>query len=342
MAQYVVGSILLSRLIILYEKIFPKSKVCFSLDTGFLIDMVTVELQWLQILAERSLEKFLEITIITKLSRFITQKKIMKKIAITGVGPISSVGIGSSNLWRGICSKKICLEKEEVIFEESALEKYFVHKVKNFSLKSFGLDQRKLQELMAWKEGEEIKDLIYIIAAIKLAVEDSKLHYSADKNKIGIVIFHENLGLGQFYHKIIDTFYKYILANKSHVPSKKDFFHFVYSKLKKSGYDLQTFSSLLHVCRFFDFHGFSLFINNACCSGLYAIEVASNMIKAGQCDCVIVAGADSPDVFKYLWFKELNLYAQDGIIRPFSRNRNGLVFGEGGSAIVLEEYGGGV
>ena len=52
-----------------------------------------------------------------------------------------------------------------------------------------------------------------------------------------------------------------------------------------------------------DFSGNSLFINNACASGLYGIEQASMLIKSGHCSSVIVAASDCPDVYKYFWFR---------------------------------------
>jgi 3-oxoacyl-[acyl-carrier-protein] synthase II len=43
-------------------------------------------------------------------------------------------------------------------------------------------------------------------------------------------------------------------------------------------------------------------------------------------------------MFKPRWFKEQNLYALDGKIKPFSKAANGLVLGDGAAAIILEEF----
>jgi len=95
---------------------------------------------------------------------------------------------------------------------------------------------------------------------------------------------------------------------------------------------------LFHVGSVFSLHGTSFFINNACSSGLYAIDLGSQLIQSGKCSAVIVSVVDRPDVYKYLWFKKKQMYAKDGIIKPFSEDADGFVFGEGGGAIVLEDY----
>jgi 3-oxoacyl-[acyl-carrier-protein] synthase II len=110
------------------------------------------------------------------------------------------------------------------------------------------------------------------------------------------------------------------------------------SGCENRGYNLQTFSYLFSAAKVFDIHGYSLFINNACASGLFAIEAAAKQIRAAVSPAVIVAAADNPTkIFKYLWFKKHGLYAEDGIARPFSNDANGIVFGDGGAALVLEE-----
>jgi 3-oxoacyl-[acyl-carrier-protein] synthase II len=70
---------------------------------------------------------------------------------------------------------------------------------------------------------------------------------------------------------------------------------------------------------------------------LYALEAAAQMIKCGQTSTVVVAASDYTEIYKYLWFRDIGLYSSDGKIRPFCKDSNGLVFGDGGVGIVMED-----
>jgi 3-oxoacyl-[acyl-carrier-protein] synthase II len=50
----------------------------------------------------------------------------------------------------------------------------------------------------------------------------------------------------------------------------------------------------------------------------------------------VIAAADYPRLYKSLWFKNLNMYATDGKIKPFDQEANGFVLGDGGVGLVLE------
>jgi len=114
------------------------------------------------------------------------------------------------------------------------------------------------------------------------------------------------------------------------------YFKSVYASCERTGYDVQTFVDLHQIAKLFKIKGYSLFVNNACASGHYAIEAANSLIQSGLIDVAVVASVDSPDIYKYLYFKNLGLYSENGTISPFSEKANGLIFGEGGAAIVLE------
>jgi len=260
-----------------------------------------------------------------------------KRVVITGLGPISSAGIGKDNFWQGILNKRINLKKEKDLIDDKIWDEFYIHKLDNFDISAFGIDKDKLDAIKEWKEGEEVTDLNYIIAAVKLALDDSGLNYNSEENNIGLVLAHENLGLMPFGYKISDIAYEMLINKQEKEIPKKVFFEKFYRKFLKSGYDIQTFADLFHVAKVFNIHNYSLFINNACASGLYALEAASLIIKNNQAKAVVVASSDNPDIYKYLWFKELGIYAEDGIIRPFGKNSCGLVFGDGGAGIVMED-----
>jgi len=260
-----------------------------------------------------------------------------KRVVITGLGPIGSPGIGKAAFWQGILDQKTNVQIEKYTVDNEPLAEFHLHKVEGFNLTKFGIDKALLNEIKEWKEGEEISDLNYLIAAVKLALDDSGLDYGSEDNGISLVLAHENIGLMQFGFKVSNLAYEMLIDKQSKDVNKKAFFTNLYKKFLKSGYDVQTFADLFHVAKVFNIHDYSLFINNACASGLYAFEAASQIIKNNQAKVVVIAASDCPEIYKYLWFKELGIYSPDGIIKPFSKDANGLVFGEGSVSIVIED-----
>ncbi len=259
-----------------------------------------------------------------------------RKVVITGIGPISSIGIGKDKVWDSIVKGEAGLSLESYPVDGKTANEFYVHKVKNFNMADFNIDKSALDDIEAWKQDKDWKDLEYLLAMVKLALDDSKLDFDPQdtKNNIGLVLTHENPGLDEFYRKVIDE--SYDLLKNSNSISKEKYFYDFFGKFQKRAYDLQTFMFLFHLAKAFGLHGYSLFINNACASGLYALEAAADIIKSGKCKAVIVVGADLISIFKLLWFKGIDMYAQDGKIKPFAKDRDGFVFGEGGAALVLE------
>ena len=259
------------------------------------------------------------------------------RIAITGIGPVSSIGIGKDCFWQNMLQQKINVELEKIFVDNLIWHEFYTHKVSNFNILNFGIDKEKLNDIKEWKEGEEVVDLNYLIASIKLALDDSNTDYNQKNNGVALVLAHENLSLMPFLYKISNMAYDMLIDRKRDNFPRRDYLEASYRSSLKGGYDIQAFANLFHIGRIFNISEYSLFINNACASGLYAIETASQIIKNGQAKIVVVASSDYPDVYKYIWFKELGIYSKDGKIRPFSKDANGIVFGGGGVGLVLED-----
>ncbi|MBU2251423.1 MAG: hypothetical protein KKH25_04135, partial [Candidatus Omnitrophica bacterium] len=177
-----------------------------------------------------------------------------KRVVITGLGPIGSPGIGKAAFWQGILDQKTNVQIEKYTVDNEPLAEFHLHKVEGFNLTKFGIDKALLNEIKEWKEGEEIPDLNYLIAAVKLALDDSGLDYGSEDNGISLVLAHENIGLMQFGFKVSNLAYEMLIDKQSKDVNKKAFFTNLYKKFLKSGYDVQTFADLFHVAKVFNIH----------------------------------------------------------------------------------------
>lgn len=92
-----------------------------------------------------------------------------------------------------------------------------------------------------------------------------------------------------------------------------------------------------HVSMTWDLEGPSYTVATACASSNHAMGQAMGLIRAGQADVVLTGGSESMLCFGGIKAWEgLRVMSKDGC-RPFSRNRNGMVQGEGAAVFVFEE-----
>jgi 3-oxoacyl-[acyl-carrier-protein] synthase II len=263
----------------------------------------------------------------------------VKRVVITGIGPLASTGIGKDALWEGIQNKRTGLKLEELNIDGDAWDKFYLHKIEDFNIEKFDIEKEIIEDIKTWKNGKEDKDLFYLLTALKLALDDSGLSYDKEENNIGLFLTVEHPGFEVFCERIITETIKYIEKYfSSNKFSKHKLFKHIYEQFSRDGYDLQTFMYLYFVTKAFGLHGYSLFTNNACASGLFALESAARQIKYGESSIVLLASGDvSNTMFKHLWFKDQGFYSEEGRMKPFSKNADGIVLGDGASAIVLEE-----
>jgi|DewCreStandDraft_2_1066082.scaffolds.fasta_scaffold00147_20 beta-ketoacyl-acyl-carrier-protein synthase II len=99
-----------------------------------------------------------------------------------------------------------------------------------------------------------------------------------------------------------------------------------------------------HLSMFFSARGPILAISTACASGAQAIGWAYQQIKYGAADVMLAGGADAPITFGVMKAWEALRVLASGrgdptrACRPFSRDREGLVVGEGAAVLLLEDY----
>ena len=254
-----------------------------------------------------------------------------KRIVVTGIGCLSSLGIGKELLWRGLLNKHPNYVLEKYFIEDIFIGEFYKFKIKNFNINKFNIDRSRLDEVESWNGNSENYDLYYLAAAISLALQDAQFKTN-DYAHASLILAHENPGLEYFCENLVRNIFK--LKGKTFDKIFCNFF-----KLgNRAAYETQGFMFLYHLSKLFEIHGQSLIINNACSSGLYAIETAANLIRSGRANIAIVGASDNPGIFKQFWLKEAGLYAEDGRIKPFAKKRNGFVLGDGASALILEDF----
>ncbi len=95
----------------------------------------------------------------------------------------------------------------------------------------------------------------------------------------------------------------------------------------------------------FGFRGPCETVVTACASGTHAIGNAMRLIQYGRCDAVVTGGAEAgmtavgeqPSI-GVTAFGNMTALSTSGFSRPYDVRRDGFVIGEGGAALILEEY----
>ena len=88
----------------------------------------------------------------------------------------------------------------------------------------------------------------------------------------------------------------------------------------------------------FGLKGPTFSIGSACASANHSIGIAANMIRSGAADVMMAGGADASMTLGFLKAWDALRVLSPDICRPFSRDRPGLVLGEGGAILVLEDW----
>jgi nodulation protein E len=93
-----------------------------------------------------------------------------------------------------------------------------------------------------------------------------------------------------------------------------------------------------HISMEFGITGPSFTISTACSSAGHAIGQACQMIRTGQTDLAITGGSEATFSFGILKAWEAMRVVSPDTCRPFSKDRRGMILGEGGAMLVLEPF----
>jgi 3-oxoacyl-(acyl-carrier-protein) synthase len=250
------------------------------------------------------------------------------------MGVVTGYGRGTQRLWDGMASGRPAVREHLARFAGKAWQRFPMAALsEETSVIAADLPN---QAVVRHDKLEQDRDLIVIADSVREAILDAGLEYDPDDNHVGLVVTHESPGVSDH----LQGFFRWGEMARAWLGSRVRFQvpEFLYQQKSESVYRLHSFLYIHYLAALFRLHGFSLYNNNACASGAFALAVAADRIRSGTAPAMVVVGGDVPeDGTKFRWFEEAGLYSTRGECSPFREERDGLILGTGAGAIVLED-----
>ena len=239
-----------------------------------------------------------------------------KRVVITGLGLVTPVGVGVEQSWEALCTGKSGVG-EITRFDTSDYQTKIAAEVKNFHPEDF----------MPKKDARRVEPFIaYALAATRMAVEDSGLVIdSANADRVGAIT---GCGLGGLRF-MEDTVLRVSNQGPKHVSP-----FFIPMMIGNMAPGMIS----IH----FGAKGPNSSLATACAAGTHAVGNSYRLIQNGAADAMITGGTEaviSPScIAGFNSMKALSTRNDEPAkaSRPFDRDRDGFVVGEGGGILILE------
>jgi 3-oxoacyl-[acyl-carrier-protein] synthase II len=231
------------------------------------------------------------------------------RVVVTGIGVVTSVGIGREAFWRHLLEGRCGIGP----VESFDTRRYNVHvggEVKAFHPEEF------VQGVPPGSIGRASQ---LAIAAARLALADAGIDAgSVDPAAVGV-----SMGTTSGEPEFIEKFDDMELAGTRDRIGPE----FI------GRYPCHVIAA--HVASELGFFGPNLVIPTACAAGNYAVAHALDSLRAGETEVMLAGGSDAFSRITYTGFARLGAIAPERC-QPFDRDRKGMIPGEGAAVLVLE------
>lgn len=232
-----------------------------------------------------------------------------RRVVVTGLGVVSSLGIGWEEFWKNLIAGKSGISKVTG-FDASKHDRQYAGEVKNFNPKKF-INSRKIAQFGRASQ--------MVIAASKLAIQDSKLKLGEDVRKKTAVCIGTTTGEIGNLEKFHDT-----KASSKSVKSQG-----------VSSFPANSLSAA--VAKELRLWGVNLVFGTACSSGNYAVGYGYDLVKTGRQNYVLAGGGDGFSRIVFTGFGRMYAIAPEKC-QPFDKNRKGMIPAEGAGVVLLENF----
>ena len=258
-----------------------------------------------------------------------------RRVVITGIGVITPIGLNAASFWESLLAGRSGIKPFKA-FDVSPLSTHFAGEIQDFEPKNF-IDKanRKSLRMMA-------RAIQLAVAAAQLAMDDSKI----DKAKLDPTRFGIEFGAGLLPTELAE------LGTAAQLAIDSEPGHVDLQAWGEKGipaipplWMLKYLPNMLacHVSILHNAQGPNNSITEGDAGSILALGEAYRIIRRDQADFFLVGGADSKlnplSVVRQEMFGHLSRRndAPEKASRPFDKNRDGMVIGEGGGVLVVEE-----
>jgi 3-oxoacyl-[acyl-carrier-protein] synthase II len=233
----------------------------------------------------------------------------IRRVVVTGLGPVSSIGIGVSAFCQGLRAGRSGITSIKS-FDTTGFPHVCAGEVHDFQPRTI---LRRL-DVDAWGRSS-----LFAASAARLAVEDAGLDTGrVDPGRVAVV-----MGTTCGETRVMETMTRQVLDGG-------------FEAMEPALVRQLPARRLAHaVSRELDVTGESLTIATACAASNYALGYAYDTLASGEADVVVAGGAESVCRFVHAGFFRLGVLTEKACA-PFDRDRRGILTAEGGSALVLE------
>jgi 3-oxoacyl-[acyl-carrier-protein] synthase II len=241
-----------------------------------------------------------------------------RRAVITGLGPITCIGTGREDFWRGLRREKSGI-RTITSFDASLFNAHCAGEIVEW-IPEDHFAHHRLKRLDRYAQ--------FAVVSAKMALEDAGISWSREtpQDRVG-VSFGTALGG---------------IANAEHE-------HARFLKKGPRGVNptlaLQVFGGSAHsnIAIEFGFRGVGTTNSNSCASGTVSVGEALRYIRNDMADVIVAGGAEAPlsplTFGAFAIIKSMSQWKGDPAMacRPFDRDRDGFVMGEGAASLVIEE-----
>jgi 3-oxoacyl-[acyl-carrier-protein] synthase II len=244
---------------------------------------------------------------------------ILKRVVVTGLGALTPIGNTLLAYWEGL-KNGTSGAAPITRFNASLFKTKFACEIKNFDIGNF-MDRKEARKMDPFAQ--------YAMVVVDEAIKDSQLPLAEiNPNRVGVIWGSGIGGLLTFQEEVKSY------AKGDGTPRFNPFF------IPKMIPDL----SAGHISIKYGFRGPNFVTVSACASSTNAIYDAFTYIRLGKADVIVSGGSEAAvceaGVGGFNAMKALSERNDDPATasRPYDKDRDGFVLGEGAGALILEEY----